>query len=514
MLSKVRFFLHPSYQPNDVVDVCSPPFQLSRRGWGEFPVRLQLYFDSRAQQKPLQIIHTLVLDRKHTGLQTLGAETVVEMWLNLYWINNDLKDEEIKPIINNSDLFPSFVGEKNDQKTNGVEIPIKIKEEKSLLNGIQKTNGHTTIAEPENKLISKQPTQIKQEVEEDIYDCFDENDLIEEDYSYLEDEEDVKIPENKPIPIPAPPQVKIPFNGSNQVVTDAGSGKKYLKYLDTNGTVILLELAPDPNNPKNMRLMCPPTLINGVTKQITNNNPPPLTSIGSSKQQMFTTNLKTINNNQKLNKTVFKPPIIQNKLNSVINKNQVVLKNGQIFIIDPKQQKIQKTKSKQISLLKPKSSGVSLLKPIVKTEVKYCPIDHDYTSKISKDQRIITPSTFEIKKEFKFEKPIRTILGTKTVYPVANFYDIQINKINYKEILQKVFYKSEFCDIRTAVVFVLTKCPYVSSLVSQVNYRRSFPFIVESEEIYEKLSVPKKRANEVSFFFYFFNLFLFVSCFS
>lgn len=504
MLSKVRFFLHPSYQPNDVVDVCSPPFQLSRRGWGEFPVRLQLYFDSRAQQKPLQIIHTLVLDRKHTGLQTLGAETVVEMWLNLYWINNDLKDEEIKPIINGSDLFPSFVGEQNNSnKTNGftaVEVPIKIKEEKNLLNGIQKTNGHTTIAEPENKLISK-PTQIKQEIEEEIYDCFDENDLIEEDYSYLEDEEDVKIPEIKQIPSTAPPQVKIPFNGSNQVVTDAGSGKKYLKYLDTNGTVILLELAPDPNNPKNMRLMCPPTLINGVTKQITNNNPPPLTSIGSSKPQMFTTNLKTINNNQK---KIFKPPIIQNKLNSVINKNQVVLKNGQIFIIDPKQQKIQKTKSKQISLLKPKSSGVSLLKPIVKTEVKYCPIDHDYTSKVSKDQRIITPSTFEIKKEFKFEKPVRTILGTKTVYPVANFYDIQINKINYKEILQKVFYKSEFCDVRTAVVFVLTKCPYVSSLVSQVNYRRSFPFIVESEEIYEKLSVPKKRANEVSFFFLFF----------
>lgn len=83
MVQKVRFFLHPSYKPNDVVDVCSAPFQIARRGWGEFPVRVQLWFHAHVQQKPLQIIHQLVLDKKLTGLQTMGAETVVEMWLNL-----------------------------------------------------------------------------------------------------------------------------------------------------------------------------------------------------------------------------------------------------------------------------------------------------------------------------------------------------------------------------------------------------------------------------------------------
>jgi transcription initiation factor IIF auxiliary subunit len=43
-VKKVRFFLHPSYKPYDVVDVDQPPFHLTRIGWGEFPIRLQVHF--------------------------------------------------------------------------------------------------------------------------------------------------------------------------------------------------------------------------------------------------------------------------------------------------------------------------------------------------------------------------------------------------------------------------------------------------------------------------------------
>lgn len=74
----VRFFLHPSYHPNDIVRVRSPPFHLTRHGWGEFPVRVQLEFRDRSN-KPVDILHNLVLDRTHTGQQTLGAETVVDL---------------------------------------------------------------------------------------------------------------------------------------------------------------------------------------------------------------------------------------------------------------------------------------------------------------------------------------------------------------------------------------------------------------------------------------------------
>jgi hypothetical protein len=74
----VRFFLHPSYHPNDIVHVRSPPFHLTRLGWGEFPVRVQLEFCDKFN-KSVDIIHNLVLDRTHTGQQTLGAETVVDL---------------------------------------------------------------------------------------------------------------------------------------------------------------------------------------------------------------------------------------------------------------------------------------------------------------------------------------------------------------------------------------------------------------------------------------------------
>ena len=80
-IKKVWFFLHPSYRPNDIVEVSKQPFHLTRRGWGEFPIRVQLHFlDQR--NKRVDIIHELKLDRTYTGLQTLGAETVVDLELD------------------------------------------------------------------------------------------------------------------------------------------------------------------------------------------------------------------------------------------------------------------------------------------------------------------------------------------------------------------------------------------------------------------------------------------------
>ncbi|CAO1428708.1 unnamed protein product [Diamesa serratosioi] len=99
IVQKVRFYLHPSYRPNDVIDVTSPPFQLTRRGWGEFPIRLMVHFYKHVQQKPVQIIHSIVLDKECTRHQIMGAETILEMWINnslLHTVNSNLltqKDE-------------------------------------------------------------------------------------------------------------------------------------------------------------------------------------------------------------------------------------------------------------------------------------------------------------------------------------------------------------------------------------------------------------------------------------
>lgn len=80
-VTKVRFFLDPSYRPNDVVEVTSSPFHLSRRGWGEFCLRVQIHFKN-SSGKPIDVLHELKLDKTFTGLQTLGSETVVDVWLN------------------------------------------------------------------------------------------------------------------------------------------------------------------------------------------------------------------------------------------------------------------------------------------------------------------------------------------------------------------------------------------------------------------------------------------------
>jgi hypothetical protein len=48
-------------RPNDVVEVTQPPFRLLRKGWGEFPLRIQLFFvdNVRNKQKPIDYIHHL-----------------------------------------------------------------------------------------------------------------------------------------------------------------------------------------------------------------------------------------------------------------------------------------------------------------------------------------------------------------------------------------------------------------------------------------------------------------------
>ncbi|CAO3651052.1 unnamed protein product [Cunninghamella blakesleeana] len=81
-LTAVRFHLHPSYKPYDIIDVTNEPFRLTRLGWGEFPIRLQLYFVDKKRNKSLDIIHHLKLDYTHSGKQTLGIERSIDIELD------------------------------------------------------------------------------------------------------------------------------------------------------------------------------------------------------------------------------------------------------------------------------------------------------------------------------------------------------------------------------------------------------------------------------------------------
>uniref|UniRef100_A0A6I8RG69 YEATS domain-containing protein 2 n=1 Tax=Xenopus tropicalis TaxID=8364 RepID=A0A6I8RG69_XENTR len=72
-VKKVWFFLHPSYKPNDLVEVSEPPFHLTRRGWGEFPVRVQIHFKD-SQNKRIDIIHNLKVVEVEIYRHSLGED--------------------------------------------------------------------------------------------------------------------------------------------------------------------------------------------------------------------------------------------------------------------------------------------------------------------------------------------------------------------------------------------------------------------------------------------------------
>ncbi|TPX46714.1 hypothetical protein SeMB42_g03592 [Synchytrium endobioticum] len=81
-LKKVRFYLHPDYRPNDIVEITTPPFHLVQKGYGEFPIRVQLFFADEGRNQPLDIIHMLKLDLFKTGKQVLGSELFYDVELD------------------------------------------------------------------------------------------------------------------------------------------------------------------------------------------------------------------------------------------------------------------------------------------------------------------------------------------------------------------------------------------------------------------------------------------------
>uniref|UniRef100_A0A6Q2XXX9 YEATS domain-containing protein 2 n=1 Tax=Esox lucius TaxID=8010 RepID=A0A6Q2XXX9_ESOLU len=90
-VKKVWFFLHPSYKPNDLVEVSEPPFHLTRRGWGEFPVRIQIHFKD-PRNKRIDIIHhlkvTFYID--YNCIKTRDARfTVVDVELHRNSLGDD-----------------------------------------------------------------------------------------------------------------------------------------------------------------------------------------------------------------------------------------------------------------------------------------------------------------------------------------------------------------------------------------------------------------------------------------
>lgn len=250
IISKVRFFLHESYQPNDIIEVASPPFQLAKRGWGEFTLRLQLYFHAYLQQKPIQIFHNLVLDKRHTGLQTMGAETLVEVWLN--------------------------TGENIDNNENNDENVIESN-------------------------IDQNQIQMKLEP-------------IDSNPFYT----DQKIPTSN-ITESTEPSSSASVKIESLATTSMTSNKKFLKFIDKSGKMSLIEMIPDPSNPK-VFIIALPKLPNA---KIIDSTP----SKSIAKNIIFNPNIVSLSQTRKSNQSILKPQISLLKSNQPTNSRNIIVTN-------------------------------------------------------------------------------------------------------------------------------------------------------------------------------------------
>jgi len=94
VVSRVEVELHPSYSPHHLVEISTPPFHLTRRGWGEFPLKLKIHFH-HPEDRPLSMEHQLKLDKTCRAEQTLGAESCLEVWLHREKKADDRSAEEL-----------------------------------------------------------------------------------------------------------------------------------------------------------------------------------------------------------------------------------------------------------------------------------------------------------------------------------------------------------------------------------------------------------------------------------
>ncbi|CAG4964142.1 unnamed protein product [Colias eurytheme] len=137
VVTSVTARLHHSYAPHHVVHLRKPPFHISRRGWGEFPVSLELHFPRPDVNRPAVLTHTIALDRHYTGLQTLGAETVVDVWLysTPEMLKYEYKDDDTTHTLASEDTEHT-----DDRSTDNTEVQIKQEPTESTDNHINEND--------------------------------------------------------------------------------------------------------------------------------------------------------------------------------------------------------------------------------------------------------------------------------------------------------------------------------------------------------------------------------------
>ncbi|XP_006560274.1 YEATS domain-containing protein 2 isoform X2 [Apis mellifera] len=499
-VSKVRFFLHPSYRPNDVVEVTSTPFCLSRRGWGEFPLRVQLHFKS-ALNKPMDIIHYLKLDRTYTGLQTLGSETLVDIWI--YADSRDSKRSTGKFI---------------DQDINEIKYNCKVKLENDKdINPIFDFTSNNNINETLKLTDKICDVLVKKESSEDIKiseDLINMKKLLfyielDHDYcgsKYLNSSE-------KNLTIDHSLIASTDLSLDKTVIVEYQS-KENKKESIENNNIIANELSMN-GDLSNLK----------VKEELINTSIPSLNEINQGTLKVFPLSCSKVHSNLRPLEISI-PPLFEPSG----NKHVLVLQNNKTIPVDitvpcmDDNYNNDLTKSKNINLSA--SRGISLLKKPLGSETTIqirntngTKVQQGLKLKVSKSILLNVNSNVPVlkiadKKNFNnifpnFEKDSVTeqmlkIKNEEIKESKALRQKITLGKDKYKIQSKKEFYDDVFRTIETANIlniqgllrFIIRRMPMITRDASDSDYRRLHPYACVSEEEFFRYTITKRNACE------------------
>ncbi|CAB3241546.1 unnamed protein product [Arctia plantaginis] len=234
LVTAVTVRLHHSYAPHHTVHIDKPPYHVSRRGWGEFPAKIELHFALPERNRPATVEHTIKLDRNYTGLQMLGAETLVDVWLysTPEMIQYEFKEDaevtttQDQPQIKSEPELQTETIEQMDTDPNDIQSD-------NWLDFFSKGPSEVDVDELIIKPLKK-PSEIKTEVEEAM-DVSETNNVVENEEVITDGV--VKIEstwsdDGNPYDIP------------NEILTQPTSPKKRIvKYINpTTGKIYYLEM--------------------------------------------------------------------------------------------------------------------------------------------------------------------------------------------------------------------------------------------------------------------------------
>lgn len=231
VVTAVRVLLHHSYAPHHTVYIDKPPYHVCRRGWGEFPAKVELHFALPEHNRPATVEHTIKLDRNYTGIQTLGAETLIDVWL---YSTKEMLQYEYKEDIEQTEL------------QHELQPKLEIKMEQVQDEIIEQTDSDTNENHGDNWMdfFSKGPTEV--DVDEMIIKPEKKSD---ENVSYY-DNNDVYVTNNSTEDITNDLVTVSDWSGDNhndipnEILTQPNSPKKRIvKYIDpTTGKIYYLEM--------------------------------------------------------------------------------------------------------------------------------------------------------------------------------------------------------------------------------------------------------------------------------